>query len=949
MKVIQWIFILFLSVILVQCMSPSEKKESISLNGTWKFQLDPADEGIQQQWFSQDLSQTVNLPGSLQEQGYGNDIDASTPWTGTIRGGFYEKPKYEEYRTEDDFKVPFFLNPEKYYQGAAWYQKQVKIPGAWQNQRIILCLERPHWETMVFVDDQKVGVQNSLSTPHEYDLTDYLVPGNKHRLSIRVDNRMIILVGPNSHSVTDHTQTNWNGIAGDLEIKTEPLIFIEDVQVYPDLENKQVKVKIQLGNESGAPQEGKIILQVQERESTQGETFQKITKTSEIADLQTLEVIYPMGKEPQLWSEFNPKLYDLKVQLDVAGQENSGQRLIRFGMREFTTDGTRFSVNGRPIFLRGTLECAIFPETGYPAMDLAEWVRIFKTIKAYGLNHMRFHSWCPPEAAFIAADKAGIYLQVEAGSWANQGSELGAGMPVDEWIYQETERIAKAYGNHPSFCMMAYGNEPAGDNQEAYLTDYIHFWKDKDSRRVYTGGSGWPVIEANEFHVTPTPRIQRWGEGLQSIVNKEPPHTTFDFSDFVSRYEVPVIGHEIGQWCVYPNFEEMEKYTGVLKPKNFEIFNDMLKDHHILDQAHQFHMASGKLQALLYKADIEAALRTPGFAGFQLLDLHDFPGQGTALVGVLDPFWNSKEYITPSKYREFSGQTVPLAEMDKRLYRNSESFQASIEIAHFGQSKIKDATVQWKIKGKNRDIIEEGAFSGQNIGIDNCQKIGDISYSLNNIQEPQKLTLTITMPKHGKNSWDFWVYPDELVMPEKKDVFVATAINQDVKDKLSQGQNVLLILNDKINDVQGGKIKVGFSTIFWNTLWTDNQAPHTMGVLCDPEHPVFDDFPTAYYSNWQWWDIVTGAQVMNMKDFPKEITPLIQAVPDYHKNQKLAFAFEGRVGEGKVLVTSIDLVENLEDRLASRQLYYSILEYMAGQEFSPEHSISLNTLEALIQ
>jgi len=947
MRLFQLILLFLMSSVLIRC-SYDVEKDMLSLHGKWKIKLDSADQGIKEKWYSQEFSQTLKLPGSLQEQGYGNNIDASAPWTGTFKGNFFKAPKYKEYRKEEDFKVPFWLNPEKYYKGAAWYQKQVDIPDGWENQRITLLMERPHWETTVYVDDKKVGVKNSLSTPHEYDLTDYLNPG-KHLLTVRVDNRMIVNVGENSHSVTDHTQSNWNGITGDIYLKADPMLYVEDVQIFPDVENKRANVKIRIRNASDKQQKGKLVLQAQSEQKERDNNLQAVERDFQVSGSKQVEIVYPMGDDPQLWSEFHPNLYKMKVSLEGNGISQLDSSVVTFGMREFTTKGTRFEVNGRPIFLRGTLECAIFPKTGYPATDTAEWGRIFRTIKKHGLNHMRFHSWCPPEAAFIAADKAGIYLQVECGSWANQGAKIGAGLPIDQWIYEESRRIVEEYGNHPSFCLMAYGNEPAGENQEEYLTEFVQYWEQKDKRRVYTSGSGWPLIDANQFHVPPRPRIQGWGEGLKSVINSERPHTTFDHESFVSQYDVPVVGHEIGQWCVYPNYKEMKKYTGVLKPKNFEIFRDMLKDHHLLDRADKFHMASGKLQALCYKADIEAALRTPGFAGFQLLDLHDFPGQGTALVGVLDPFWDSKDYISPDEYNRFSGRTVPLAEMDKRLYRNSETFKASVEMAHFGASIIKDADIQWKIENTSNETLTKGTFSNKTIQIGNCQKMGDISYELNTLKEPQKLILTVELPGYGANSWDFWVYPGQLSMPEQEDVIVARDLTGKVKQSLSQGKKVLLMLHGQVKDGMGGNVKVGFSSIFWNTMWTDNQAPHTMGILCDPKHSVFNEFPTEYHSNWQWWDIVTGSQVMNMKEFPRQITPLIQSVPDYHKNRKLAFAFEGNVGKGKLLVTSIDFTKDLKQNLGSRQLYYSVLNYMGSDDFSPEHSISLETIQKLIE
>ncbi len=943
MRTFQLMMLLVLSIALMHC---SKAPEEISLGGQWTIRLDSSDVGLKDQWYNQNFTQTLQLPGSLQEQGYGNDIDSSTKWTGSVKGEFYNDPKYKEYRQEDDYKVPFWLNPEKYYKGAAWYQKQVDIPNDWEDRRIIFFLERPHWETTVFVDDKKAGVKNSLSTPHEYDLTDHLTPG-AHKLTIRVDNRLVINVGENSHSVTDHTQSNWNGIAGGIKLKTQPLVYIENIRIYPDIHEDETTVEVDLKNESGQPYEGEMTLRARTKQAEWGRVLEKISQDIRIDDQKTMKINYSMGDDPQLWSEFTPNLYSMQVSLRKNEGEVMDMDSVTFGMREFTTKGTRFVINHRPIFLRGTLECAIFPKTGYPATDTASWGRIFRKIKSYGLNHMRFHSWCPPEAAFTAADKEGVYLQVECGSWANQGARLGAGLPIDEWLYKESQRIVEEYGNHPSFCMMAYGNEPAGENQQKYLTEFVEYWKNKDGRRLYTSASGWPLIEANQFHVAPQPRIQGWGEELNSVINREQPHTTFNHEDFVSNYDVPVVGHEIGQWCVYPNYDEMKKYTGVLKPKNFEIFRDMLKDNHMVEKAEKFHMASGKLQALCYKADIEAALRTPGFAGFQLLDLHDFPGQGTALVGVADPFWDSKDYISPREYKRFSGETVPLARMPKRVYRNSETFETTLDLAHFGQSALINITMDWKIEDAEGNTLKEGEFSTKGIPFDNGIKIGDIRYDLSELEEPQRLTLTATFSRFGSNSWDFWVYPDQLDMPDSDDVIVATELTPQVRERLSQGRKVLLILHNKIKDDKGGNVKVGFSPIFWNTMWTDNQAPHTMGILCEPEHSLFNDFPTEYYSNWQWWDIVTGSQVMNMEDFPPQIDPLIQSIPDYHKNRKLAFAFEGKAGEGKILVTSIDFTKDLEENLASKQLYYSMLNYMESEDFSPEHTVSLNDIETL--
>jgi beta-galactosidase/beta-glucuronidase len=214
--------------------------------------------------------------------------------------------------------------------------------------------------------------------------------------------------------------------------------------------------------------------------------------------------------KPQLWSEFIPAMYNLSVDLKGSDGQITALESVDFGMREFSANGSRFAVNGKPVFLRGTTECCIFPLTGYPPLDVQSWEKVLKICKEYGLNHVRFHSYCPPEAAFTAADKLGIYFHIECSSWANQGTSIGDGGTIDKFIYEEGDKIIKEYGNHPSFCMLAYGNEPAGKNQNGFLGELLTYWKAKDERRVYTSAAGWPIIPENDYNLTPEPRIQHW-------------------------------------------------------------------------------------------------------------------------------------------------------------------------------------------------------------------------------------------------------------------------------------------------------------------------------------------------------------------------------------------------------------------------------------------------------
>ncbi|HWI56639.1 MAG TPA: glycoside hydrolase family 2 TIM barrel-domain containing protein, partial [Bacillota bacterium] len=692
-------FILPLALLLSACTQftvSAAPGQLLSLEGRWRFQLDRNDAGVGERWFARTLPDSIKLPGGLTEQGLGDPVSVDTKWMGGIVDkSWFTAPEFAKYREPGNVKVPFWLQPERYYAGAAWFQRDLEIPQAWTNRRVVLFLERPHWETRVWVDGRCFGTNTALATPHEYDLGQ--LPPGKHTLTLRVDNRMIVDVGENSHSVSDHTQGNWNGIVGRIELRSTAPVWIEDLQVYPHLARESVTLRGRIGNTTGQAGQGTLAVRLGEPVEHGFLPPPPRVKfpVSWQADGGTFECEVH-ASSPKPWDEFHPQLYYAEARIEET-QDFMEAKVARFGFRDFSTQGTQFLINGQKTFLRGTLECCIFPKTGHPPTDRESWQRILKVARAHGLNLLRFHSWCPPEAAFDVADELGFYFHVECSSWANQSTTIGDGKPIDRWIYEEADRILKHYGNHPSFVLMPYGNEPGGPKHVPFLAKWVEHYRAQDPRRLYTSGSGWPQIKENQFHVTPDPRIQAWGEGLKSRINARPPETTTDYRDYITRREVPVISHEIGQWCVYPNFEEMKKYTGYLKARNFEIFRDRLQANGLGKLDQQFLLASGKLQALCYKEDIESALRTPGMGGFELLDLHDFPGQGTALVGVLDSFWEEKGYISPREYSRFCNATVPLARLPQRVFTSNDRLTAQLEVAHFGAEPIRDAVLEWKL------------------------------------------------------------------------------------------------------------------------------------------------------------------------------------------------------------------------------------------------------------
>lgn len=933
----------FLSVCVffcVQGLRAAGVRDTLSLAGQWRFAMDPQDAGVGEGWFNTSLAGHILLPGSMATNGLGDDVTLQTQWTGSIYdSSWFFSARMAKFRVPGHLFIPFWLTPVKHYVGPAWYQQDIEVPAGWRGKHVELYLERPHTETRVWVDGKEVGVQNSMVAPHVYVLA--VVPG-RHVLTIRIDNRIKdINVGPDSHSLTDHTQSNWNGVIGSIRLQAMAVVRVTDVQVYPDVAHKQARVFVIVRNDGAERMRGVLVLGA--KAFLKGGVLKAGVQERVLLapGVDSFVVVLPLGADAAEWDEFDPVVYHLTTGL-LVGKRVLDEQGTCFGLRTFKAVGTLFSVNGRPVALRGTVNNCEFPLTGFPSMDVGAWMRIFRIARAHGLNHMRFHSWCPPEAAFVAADSVGFYLQPEGPSWANHGSSLGDGKPIDQFIYDETNRMAQVYGNHPSFCMLAYGNEPKGGHQADYLTRFIGYWKAKDSRRLYTGASvamSWPLVPANEFMVKSAPR------GLPWLRNR--PESDSDYRRAIGAFGVPYVAHEMGQWCVYPNFEEIGKYTGAFRARNFELFREDLLDRGMGDEAGAFLRASGALQVLCYKAEIERALRTPGLGGFQLLSLNDYPGQGTALVGVLDAFWDEKGYCTAGEFARFCNTTVPLLRLPKFVFTNADTLRATAEVYHFTKGVLPQASSSWTIRDGHGVVRGSGHFGARDLPVGNGIVLGRIDFPLAGIGVATELTIEVRIDGTAfANDWRVWVYP-ALLPVGMGDVYYTRVLDDSAKAVLARGGKVFLDASGKV--VKGQEVVQYFTPVFWNTSWFKMRPPHTLGILCDSASGAFGDFPTAGHSDYQWWEILNRSQVMVLEDFPTGFRPLVQPIDTWFLNRRLGLLLEARVGKGKLVVCSADLRGGGVERPAARQLFYSVVRYMNGAGFEPVGEVGLGVVQDLFE
>ena len=934
--------LLLSALLLCLTLPPLRAAEILPLAGEWRFALDRTNAGINENWFAKDLPDKIQLPGILQAQGYGDDITTHTPWVLMLGDAWWKiQPASlrEHFSQPGHVEVPFLAQPPKHYLGAAWYQRDVEIPTNWIGKHFTLFLERAHWQSKVWVDDREFPANDSLVAPHITDL-GALTPG-KHRLSIRVDNRLQLPAAGHlvdSHSISDGLGAAWNGIVGKIELRATSPVWIDDVQIFPDVTNKSIRVKMNLHNFSGEEAIGKTEFYIESCPGTEpieivpsSENFHNISDTN-----LPVEAQINLGDQAKLWDEFSTAHYRLRIEV-VGGTDkfNFDEVTVNtFSLREITHNDKDLLINGRPVNLRLTHDGGEFPLTGYPAMDVASWKKIIQTCKDYGLNGMRFHSWCPPEAAFDAADELGFYLQPECGLWADFGSPV-----MKQWLDDETVRLLAAYGNHPSFILLSPSNEPR--NYSRFTPQWAADNYAKDPRRLYSAGTGWSApsqVNGGAQYAS----LVRFGNG-----NLRGASGWFgnDYRDALADVHIPVLAHEVGQWCAYPDFDVMKKFTGYLKPGNYDIFKYIAEQEGVLDQDHAFAWASGRFQLACYKEEIEANLRTPGLAGFQLLDLHDYLGQGTALIGVLDAFWESKGYVTPEEFRRFCNSVVPLARLNKRVFTTADSFDVNAEVANFGEMVLTNVPAGWEIVNSSNNIVANGSLGMQTIPIGKNFPLGKITADLSKLPAPAayKLIVEIENPPFA-NDWNFWLYPAQMDTTVPSDVLV-THNWSEAATRLAAGGKVLFM--PSAADLDPSKCPPMKNVpVFWNIQMTvrppANPRPKfdaMLGLLCDTNHPALAEFPTEANCDWQWIQLVNNVRSVNLETAPRNLKPIVWAIDDWNRNWKLGVIFETSVGPGRLLVSAINL-DNERGGSELLQLRRSLLDYMAGEKFKPAATLT---------
>jgi len=950
----------------------------ISLEGIWRAKLADGTEG------------EIALPGTLDESRLGHrDSGAKQLHPDQEPGG-----GAEDFRADAPIATRF--TRKHTYEGEAVFCRNVRLSLP-EGKRVFLEAERAR-VLRLLIDGREVPLWKpaSISTPYVFEVTGML--DGEHEIALISDNsypglpRDAIVY---SSAATDETQTNWNGVLGYLRLRTEESVFLSSVAVYPMESDKKIPGRTEDsesgGNagKRGVPDRLMVRAEISAMEPWSGfltVESEALAHPAEIwADVPAgeSEVVLEgltLAEEVRLWDEEEGNLYKLRAalmksaeppakagespaesaelpaksregQAGESGEESADKKTVSFGLRIFGDNGHgRFALNGRTIFLRSEANCAEFPETGHPPMTVEEWEEILKRYRAYGVNCMRFHSHCPPEAAFAAADRLGMLMQPELSHW----NPKDAFESEESFCYYRTEleTVIRSLANHPSFVMLTLGNElHAGEEGRRRMGELLSSARALDASRLYAWGSNVHYGELgcdqeSDFYTSQSCKevvIRGTSAGMQGYINRRYPGADVNYDREMQRirqdYQKPVFSFEVGQYEVLPDFGELSMFQGISEPVNLLLIQEKVKKLGLEERWGQYVEASGELALIGYREEVEAALRTRELSGISLLGLQDFPGQGTALVGMMNSHLQPKPYAfaEPERFRAFFRESLPLLLLEKYTFQAGESLKADILVANFGKSDIR-GELRYVLKAGEEE--RSGALGEIVCPAGTHTEAGTLELVLDFVKKPTKFLLTI---RAGgvENTYPLWVYPPvNPLCPEG--VYETAVFDRKAREVLARGGSVYLSPESDKEHLPRS-IQGQFTTDFWS-VGTFPSQEGGMGQLIDASHPLFERFPTDTHTDWQWWAMASQRAVI----LPRPLDCIITEMDSYAYLRPMAQLVEFRCGGGRVLLSSMGL-QNLQQYPEARALLDAVYHYLGSGRFQPRQELAPEEAAAMVK
>lgn len=912
--------------------------ERIDVSGTWRFRTDPEDVGLAGGWQHETMDEGMfTLPGTNADNGIGKPLDPAM--AGSLRGvpcddpdvpaGDEDKPRYA-------YPALRAFRQKRTYVAPLWLQREVAVPEPWRGKPLHVVFERTLGENRLWVDGTLVGAVDSISTPHEYAIPAALTDADSLTLTLRLDNRDRAHMGGKASAYSVDTQGLWAGVIGDMRIEVGALrntdvdVRIEDdgrgiVVRYPSEPVGEVLPEICVEDRNGA-----------------AVAVSESTVTTDADGMVT--AVFPVADASlNSWDEFNPAWYLVRVNV-------AGQRIEKMtGRTRIGVENRHIVLNGRRLFLRGNLDCGIFPDTGAPRTDEAFWRDVFSKQREYGLNHVRFHSWCPPEAAFRAADRLGMILAIEGPFWFDDWFDDVVGEHPEHYpfIAAECKAIARAFGHHPSFALFAAGNEMAGDmkflsdvvadpifHEHAILTTVSS--NTTDGKRKFQPGDDFFV--GVEYH--------RKGLRGNRFLDRMVEGSDLNYQEGAEEVPLPVISHEIGQYASYPDLSEIDSFAPAspMEPVNLKAIAGELERKGVRDRAGLWTERSVLFARDLYKAELEAALRTEGFSGYQILGLQDYPGQCTAMVGVLDSHWREKPGIDGAWFRAFNAPVAPYVELDRRVFETGERLDWAVRVRNAGPCDLEDATLTVEVHDEASVTLACGGRNVFSLEQGGCAVVARGVIELPELPAGYGACLTVSARLRGgdgldiTNGEDIWVFPAQDTSSKAEveaEVTRDTWLSERIEAALAQGGTCVVTLDP----ARHANLRPGnYFPVFWSPVFFDTSD--SQGALTHPNHPLFHRFPTHGYSEPHFKTLFESGVC-----FPcHHHNAIMENIPNFKDNTPTTFIEEYQVGPGRLIVTGFNL-EGPDP--ATRAFRRALLDYAASDECRPEYALEFDQVRAL--
>ncbi len=887
-------------------------RTQLDLCGEWQFRRDPSERGVELGWHRGEgrFSQKLVVPGAPQAQGIGEPNG-------------YQKHSFDE---------PF------------WLRRRFDAPTIGPDQRVWLRLGEVLPAADVYINGHHVGYTKSSRTPQRVDVTDLLDPGRPNLIAIKVCRWPQVKL----EGIWEMAEIRrlWTGVYRPIKLEVTDRVCVTDLYAQPILASSSLRVELAL---SAAPSEAlPVILTVRDGSRVIGRAATQVAAGATEAQGQvTLAAFTP-------WSPNHPKLYRLEVTLGGTGGEARDRVALRFGMREITASDDKFLLNGKPLYLRCFGDDQLYPETLAPPVDKRWYLSRFRRARAYGLNAAKSCEEIFSPDYLEAADEAGLMIIQEMPfglSGHVRVNQHQLEQPWRDFYGQELDGLVRVSRNHPSVIAYSMCSEVPLDSGTQEAFDFFCRQCPQTAQRLAAHAL---VIDNTGYHGNEqTPRGQRVTDFYAQVI----PTWCKDALDepaMPSDGKHPTTLHEYNWWSCYPDPRDRRKYDqAAIIPWWLDVLEKSAAEAGLTDLVPTFRRNSLWLQALCRKDGLEYARRCPNVEGFILWLLIDF---GQYAEGVFDDFWQPKNVSARELLQSTADTVIVLAQEGNRCFPAGKRISIPLAVSHYGEKELRDCTVTWEAVGSG--FGESGTLSVAELRLGKLTQVGAAELKLPAAPQGLQFELRVTLRRGDEvlntNQWTFWALPEvpaslpeapgifvrigpnaDRLIPEQAPLVIADGVDQALTDYLAAGGRCLLL--SKGSAIEEPETYYQGYTTYRTIPW--NGAPGNSGTVIT-DHPALASFPhgAACDLNFAW--LIKKVHPLNLGELRAHgVEPIIRGIDFYQTNKHLAYLLEFRVGKGRCLVTSLNLLSKPGERLEARYLLHCLTQYAQSPAFRPTASV----------